>query len=248
MAILYVAAESQELSRFAEHLSNLRKLRWPIDYAAEGVLNGQRVILAANGAGPKLAAQAVEIALRAVSLADLSASKLEAVVSTGFCGALDPNLQAAHIVIADSLANDLASCSIPYAAPETFVIGRLLSHDSIVISATEKQRLREASAALAVEMEAAGVAARAAKAGLPFYCIRVVSDTANESFAFDLNRMRSHEGRIQRGKIAIYALTHPQLLPGLIRLKRRADQASRELGDFLASCRIQPDPNIHPEP
>src|SRR5947209_10976808 len=100
MAILYVAAEPLELRPLAQSLLNLRKLKWPIDYAFEGILAGKRIMLAANGAGPKLAAQVVEVAIRAVSAAELSASKLEAVVRTGFCGALDPALKEDQIVVA----------------------------------------------------------------------------------------------------------------------------------------------------
>ena len=60
------------------------------------------MLLAANGAGPKLAAHVVEIAIRAAIRAELSSSELEAVVSTGFCGALDPALNEAQIVVASA--------------------------------------------------------------------------------------------------------------------------------------------------
>src|ERR1700760_4730417 len=99
MAILYVAAEALELKPCADRLEGLKKLKWPLDYAFEGILHGERVMLAANGAGPKLAAQVVEIALRAVAVADLSASRLDAVISTGFCGGIDPHLRPEQIVI-----------------------------------------------------------------------------------------------------------------------------------------------------
>ena len=70
MAILYVGAEAMEVEPFAASLTGVRKLKWPIDYAFEGVWEGRRVMLAANGAGPRLAAQAVEIAIRAVTGAE----------------------------------------------------------------------------------------------------------------------------------------------------------------------------------
>src|SRR5579863_8444790 len=100
MAMLYVAAEASELKPFANMLTGLRKLKWPVDYAYEGILEGRRIMLAANGAGPRLAAHAVEIALRAVSAADLSASRLETIISTGFCGGLDPVLREKQIIVA----------------------------------------------------------------------------------------------------------------------------------------------------
>ena len=71
-------------------------------------------------------------------------------------------------------------------------------------------------------------------------------DRADESFAFDLNAMRTPEGRIARVKIGTYALTHPHLLPDLFRLKGRAEKAANELGEFLANCRIKPDSRTGP--
>src|ERR1700749_4589010 len=106
MAILYVASEAAELKPLAEMLTGLRKLPWPVDYAQEGVHEGRRILLAANGAGPRLAEKAVEVTIRAVTAADLLASKLEAVVSTGWCGALDPALKEKEILIATEVLDD----------------------------------------------------------------------------------------------------------------------------------------------
>jgi hypothetical protein len=102
---------------------------------------------------------------------------------------------------------------------------------------SEKQQLAK-SGAIAVDMEAAGVAARTKRADLPLACIKVVTDRADESFGLDLNAMRTPEGRVARGKIGVYALTHPKLIPELFRFKRRAENAAQALGDFLVSCRI----------
>lgn len=240
MAILYVASEAAELKPLANLLTAPRKLKWPIDYAYEGIWEGRRLLLAANGAGPKLAAQAVEVAIRAVMVAELSSSKLEAVVSTGWCGALDPELREAQIVTAtkvlDISTNEIFDCA-PTIADGQFVSGMVASQDRIANDAGEKERLR-ASGAIAIDMEAAGVAARAQRAGLPFCCIKAVSDCAHESFPFDLNRFRTSEGRIARGKIVVQALTHPNRLPVLFQLKRRTDVAATVLGEFLVSCRI----------
>src|ERR1700745_3767115 len=99
MAFLYVAAEASELQPFTELLTGVRKLKWPVDYAYEGIWEGRRMLLAANGAGPKLAADVVEVAIRAGMVAELSSSRLEAVISTGYCGALSPDLCESQIVV-----------------------------------------------------------------------------------------------------------------------------------------------------
>ena len=242
MSILLVASEAGELKPVADHLENLRKLNWPIDYAFEGITNGKRFLLAANGAGPKLASRATEVAIRAVTSADLSSSQLEAVISTGYCGALDPVLKIGDIVVAHEVLDAASS--------ETFVCATLQGHESrgvvfsqdrIANDLEEKQQLFEKTGALAVEMEAGGVAARAKRAGLPFYCIKVISDVSTESFGLDLNKMRTTEGRVARGKIVVQALMRPTLIPGLFRLKRRTEEVAQVLGDFLVSCRIGPD-------
>ncbi len=240
MAILYVAAEAAELKPFADLLTGVRKLKWPLDYAWEGILESRRILLAANGAGPKLASQAVEVALRAAMAADLSSSRLEAVVSTGFCGALDPVLREGQIVVAtqvvDAASDTVFDCA-RIASSESFCTGPILSRDEVANDATAKARLFDNNV-IALDMEAAGICARAKRAELPFACIKVVTDRADESFPFDLNAMRSAEGRISRGKIVRHTLWRPQLYGALISLKRRSDFASKALGEFLVSSRV----------
>jgi len=246
MAILYVASEAVELEPMAKLLTGVRKLKWPLAYAYEGVWEGRRLLLAANGAGPKLAARAVEVAIRAITSAELSSSALEAVVSTGFCGALDPALRESQIVMASQVldwANKERYDCVQIGDAPGAISGLVVSQDRIVIDDEEKRRLRDGSGATVVEMEAAGIAARVKRAGLPFCCIKVTLDRADESFAIDWNSMRNADGRIARGKIMIRAFTRPNLLPGLFRLKRRSEEAARVLGEFLVSCRISPNVN-----
>ena len=244
MAILYVAAEALELEPLANLLTGLRKLKWPIAYAFEGIWEGRRVMLAANGAGPKLAVRAVETAIRAVSAAELSASRLEAVVATGLCGGLDLNLRENDIVVATEVLaaskNERYPCA-PVTCERNFTSGLVLTQDRIAITAAEKAELAQ-TGAIAVDMESAAIAAHAKRARLPFACIKVVSDRADEPLVIDFNQMRDPEGRIARGKIALYALTHPNKIAGLFALRRRANEAARVLGEFVVSCRISPVP------
>jgi len=241
MAVLYVASEASELKPFAQTIAGLRKLSWPLDYAWEGVRNGQRQLLVANGMGAALASRAVEVAMRAVSSAELSASKLEAVVSVGYCGALDPGLREGDVIVADEILDIDTGNRFPVAALESdrnSTSGRVATQNRIAINSLEKQALRQFEA-IAIDMEASGVAEKAKRAGLPFLCIKVVTDRADESFELNLNEMRDANGRISRGKIAVYAATHPQSVPELLRLRRRANEAANQLGEFLASCRIK---------
>ena len=198
-------------------------MRAPIDYLAEGQWAGRRVVLAANGPGPKLAREAVE-----------AAGEVGAWVSTGYCGALDANLAVGDILVGTAVNRWTAA--VPE-CPARYLRGRILSEDRVVSTALEKRQLA-ATGAAAVEMEAAGVAAAAREQGLPFYCIRVVTDGANEDMPMDFNRYRGPDGRFSRSRIALAAMGRPKRLAALIRFGRRCEKASIQLGDGLAGCRF----------
>jgi adenosylhomocysteine nucleosidase len=243
MALLYIAAEASELAPLAGHLTGLRPLKWPLAYAQEGILDGRRVLLAANGAGPKLAADALEIAIRAITAADLGSSLLEAVVSIGLCGGLDAKLHAGQIVVATEVRSAAeVFTAYPVESELPFVSGVVFSQDRVATTTAEKVDLHARYEAIAVEMEASGVAARAKRAQLPFWCIKAVADGVDQSFGIDFNQSRSHEGRIRRGKIVLQALAKPSVIPELFRLKRTADSAAGALGDFLVNCRLISEP------
>jgi hypothetical protein len=73
--------------------------------------------------------------------------------------------------------------------------------------------------------------------GLPFYCVRVVSDLAGEDFANDFNAALGPDGRFSAVRLAAGALARPRERFGeLMRFKQRTALASRKLGDFLAGC------------
>jgi nucleoside phosphorylase len=221
--IAFVAAERREFSGLLGFLKIKRKLGWALQWAVSGELNGKDVVLAANGPGLMLAGLAAD--------AVKEHCELEAVVSYGFCGALDPAL-AVNDIFVGSWGRS------PICAPLPARSGRLLSVDHVVCTSTEKSELRKTGAA-AVDMEAGAIAARAGAWNIPFYCIRVVTDAAHEEFAIDFNRVRDSDGRFSRWKILAAAAHNPlKLFPELIKLDRRTRSASKALGEFIATCQF----------
>lgn len=191
-------------------------------------MNGQPALFVANGPGPALAAAAAAEALE-------KKRNVSAFISTGFCGALDAALRCGDIFIADAINGEPAGRP---QAPRPFAAGALVSQDRVACAVDEKQRLRQ-TGALAVEMEAAGVARVARDAGIPFYCVRVVSDLAGEALPLDFNRMRNAAGRFSRSRILLAACRHPgRIFPELMRFDRNCKSAAMALGDFLADCRF----------
>ena len=183
-----------------------------------------KLIKAANGPGPKLAAEAAA----AIS------ERVDVVVSTGLCGALDPALRVGEVFVATAVNG--RSVNVPRSR-RPFRSGPLVSIDRVAATAEEKRALRSSSGALAVEMEAAAVAEYAGRLGVPFYCIRAVSDAADESFVVDLNAARGADGRFSVPRVLLQAARRPVvILPELLRLRRAAAQATRALGEFFADC------------
>ena len=155
---------------------------------------------------------------------------MQGVISTGFCGALDPALAIGDIVVTGE----------PPATRPPFCAGRDLLVPTAWPSRRRKRKsLRKASGAVAVEMESAAVAEKAAEWGVPFRCIRVVSDVAKEDMPLDFNRFRDSAGRFALGRIGLHAVIHPfTVLPALLRLNKNCRNAGKQLGVFFADCRF----------
>ena len=231
MRILFVAADKMEYSGILARAGDVRVRRLQVDWAREARLGGHEVLLAANGAGAMRAAAAVDAAL--------DMFRPEAIVSTGFCGALDPALAVADVVVATCVNGaDGRYPALPVSSASAFYPGPVCSIGRVARTAEEKRKLR-ATGACAVEMEAAGVAGSAQERGLPFYCIRGVTDLAGETMENDFNRALRPDGHFDTISIVASALRYPAVrLPELVRLRRRCGSASRALGSFLADCRF----------
>lgn len=229
--MLFVAAEPREFAGLLRFCRSVRKQAWDVDWVRTAELNGRRVIMAANGAGGARAARVVE---RAAAMGPVAA-----VVSTGFCGALDPELGIGNVFVASMIESSSGRFqALSPGVPSPCASGVLASIDHVAGTAEEKRRLRAGGAAV-VEMEAAGVAREAERRGLGFYCVRSVSDLAAESFANDFNRALRSDGHFDTIELLASAARRPRvLLPELIRLRRRCQVAARTLGEFLANCRF----------
>jgi adenosylhomocysteine nucleosidase len=96
----------------------------------------------------------------------------------------------------------------------------------------EKRRLAAAYNADLVDMEAAAVARLAAMRGIPFYCIKGVSDPLEAKLP-DFNRFIDGAGQFQTPKFVLFALLRPWLWPALIRMGENSKKASQSIAERL---------------
>ena len=194
--LLAVAADRREFSGFA----GLEPARIGLRWSAWARLGDRPSLLVAHGAGCDNAAEAVEVALGQFQAA--------ALVSTGWAGGLDPGLSVGDVFTADAVARLNPPVEYPVNLPDVYTQsvrrGRLVTVDRVISSVGDKAALF-ATGAAAVDMEAAAVAAEAARRGLPFFCVRAISDAAGTSFEMDFNRCRRADGTFSGWKVLAQA-------------------------------------------
>jgi adenosylhomocysteine nucleosidase len=177
-----------------------------------------------------------------------------AVGSIGVSGGLVPGAEPGTIVLGEEIRNrdPLPGLAARYDCdPELVELlqsaleadnipllrGTLLCVEAPLVSDVEKAEAYRATGALAVDMESAGAAEVAARAGLPFFCLRVICDPAQRSLAPELFVGVDARGNSRPGRVAAMLLRRPWLLPQLITMARDFSGACRGLARAWESVR-----------
>jgi len=231
MRLIFVASDRMEFRGIAAKAEQKQKANIGVDWAVSARLGGNEVLFVANGVGWKRASEALDRA-QAIFPAD-------AIVSTGFCGALDPELEIGDAVVATYVVGPQGRYpAIPLSDAHGVARGIVISTDHVVGSAMEKRGLREQGGSV-VEMEAAAVAMGAQALGLPFSCARAVTDLATEDMANDFGAVLRPDGHFDTIGLIRHMLRRPGVrLPELVRLRQNCTRAARNLGEFFADCRF----------
>jgi adenosylhomocysteine nucleosidase len=228
--LLILAADRREFAGFEPSRWRLEPAKIGVRWSAAGFLGQTAVLLAANGAGRANALGGLEAASRTATIG--------AILSTGFAGGLRPELKVGDVFLAETVLEFDTGVEYSVRLPECAapaVRGRLVTVDSVAQDAATKARLRRIGAD-AVDMETAALGRAAQARGLPFYCVRAVSDDARTSFEVDFNAGRRADGTFSGWRIAAQAGLSPRRWRHLMDLKRAGEQASRNLAAFIEHC------------
>jgi uridine phosphorylase len=151
------------------------------------------------------------------------------VISSGFAGALDPQLRLGDVVVeagdAFPFREDLLGLR---AKPVAFTC-----EDRIAVTAGEKADLRRRTGAGAVEMESGAIAEACKEWGVPMATVRVISDESGEDLPLDFNRFMKADQTLALGSILRAVAGSPRLIPRLLALQRRTRLAALQLAVFL---------------
>lgn len=228
--LLAVAAGRREFGALGARVLDLQPGPTGLRWSRYGRLNGRRALLVANGAGRENAANAVRLA------ADIHS--ISAILSTGFGGALDPELKVGDAFLASQVIQHEGGLKYPVELPANATetrakTGVLLTVDTVAQDSLTKARLRECGAD-AVDMEASAVAEQASLLGVPFYCVRAISDEARSNFGIDFNAARRADGTFSGWRVMGQAGLSPERWRELMSLKRDSQNAAETLARLLA--------------
>ena len=158
----------------------------------------------------------------------IETSRPGTVFTSGFAGALAPQLRVGDVVFETgdaSLAEKLCAAG---ASPVRFC-----SSLQVAVTRAEKAALAAMHQAAAVEMESAVIQELCATRGIPCATVRAISDAADEDLPLDFNACFTAENQFRYGRLMLAVLRAPQKIPALLRLGRNSSFAARQLAHIL---------------
>lgn len=231
-----VAAMAEELSPLLRGLKNTRRDRRAGLALTTGTLEDHPVVAVCTGEGETAAERGV-----ATLLDERLADRM---VIIGVSGGLCPSLEPGSLIAGRSVMRDGIAAPGPDTALLSAVLrldgvteGTLVTTREILVTASSKAdalRTVEGDGPAAVDLETYGYATAAARTGIPWVAVRAICDTASEDLPLDFNQFVGEDGRIRRERVALHAMRHPSLIPGLRHMQSRLSLCADRLGKLVA--------------
>lgn len=212
--------------------------------AAESLPQAARPLVAAVGGSPCRARRA------ALDFADRG---VDALISFGVAGGLEPGLRPGDIVFADtvcrpdglviSLASGWREAAVHEIGAAVRVrSGSIVCCDAAITTVRAKAALHDRTGALAVDMESHGVAAAAAERGLPVLAVRAVADPAERAVPGSALAGLGPDGRRRPIAVLCALVRNPSEIAGLMRIARDSGKALESLKAIApVLVRVTPD-------
>jgi adenosylhomocysteine nucleosidase len=154
---------------------------------------------------------------------------IDEVISTGWAGALREELLPGQAYDVSTIIDARTGERFVTAGPRNDC---WLVTSPKVADTAEKQRLASTYEAALVDMEATAIARLARMRGIPFYCIKGISDGYSDKLP-DFNRFISTNGQFRLARFVFFALLRPWHWPSLIRMGENSRKAARAIAASL---------------
>jgi nucleoside phosphorylase len=243
--VCMVGAVREEIAGVLREMRACKKIKLAGGMSVwDGVWCGIPVVLVRSGVGAQRARNAVVAVAEHFSIARL--------VSLGYAGGLNPDLDVGDLVVADRVLESPAGIALADSTPsamreirldspgvdlaialaDKLRRGTFLTVHEIVHRPELKSLLWQRYSAQAVEMETALLARWAQDLGVPFLAVRSITDTSRQEL-IDFSPLQVENGEVSLLKAGWYVLTHPCAVKDLVALGLNAKTATARLTEFL---------------
>ena len=189
------------------------------------------IVISLNGIGSKRAEAGTK---------KLMAEGIDVLVSWGSAGALHANIPLGALLLPGKVIDTFQNTFVAEENIYNKIKENIPSHMQVVYDplaetstplsdASQKKAFREASGAVAVDMESGTLARLAHQHQIPFVVIRSVADTSTMSIPPSILKTMSVEGKINFALLCQQLLLHPADCLALLRLGRGFGKAKRTL-------------------
>ncbi len=218
----------------AESSEFLRRLRDRTGAERNGVriiggkINDRAIEVLHTGVGEKVCRQRL-----AKFLQD---QQFDLLISGGFAGALNDQLQVGDLLLAKNFSTIALNNRRKSFSSLPIHEADLLTVSALIDSSEKRLEIARASGAAAVDMETEFIARACADHGIPLLSLRVISDTLDEPFPaptkvlFDIEQQRT-----RLLKFATFFLAHPNRVPRLVQFARRIARVRKILTGALVA-------------
>jgi nucleoside phosphorylase len=200
-----------------------------------GRLADREVLLLQAGIGRERACRSVLAAARRF--------RVEAAWSLGFAGGLIDRLRPGDLIYPVTVLDDAAPGAVPPpSVPHHALVnaalrrsslptdtGPLLTVDAVLDSPEAKRAAHQRTGAVAVDMEAAGVAAAARDLGIPWVALKAIVDAAGSALPPILAKCTTPRGDLDRAGLLAVSLRGRPAWRSLIRMGWASRRAGRSL-------------------
>jgi len=215
-----------ESSEFLRLLGNRSRVRRDGISIVQGTIGDRTIEVLHTGVGEKICRERIGNFLRD--------QQFDLLISAGFAGALNHELQINDLLVAKNFSTiDLKQAHLLFSPLVTHPID-LLTVRAVIDSSEERERIARESGASAVDMETEFIAQACATHGIPLLSLRVITDTPTQPFPappsvlFDIQHQRT-----QIATFAKFFLGHPTRIVSLVQFARRIARARTILTNAL---------------
>jgi adenosylhomocysteine nucleosidase len=218
-------ALSAESSEFLRSLRNQSRTDRNCIQTIRGTIDDRAIEVLHTGVGEKVCRQRVP--------KFLEDQQFELLISTGFAGALNDELQVGDLLVAKNFSTvDLNERR--YFSRLPIHLANLLTAPTSIDFSDGRSEIASTPGAAAVDMETEFIARACAARGIPLLSLRVITDTPRAPFPAPANVLFDvAKQRTDLAKLATFFLAHSNRIPRLIQFARRIANARKTLANAL---------------